>query len=105
AATAPFGISTKQRSPARAAYAAADADVLPVDAQMTAVAPRRSASVTATVMPRSLNDPVGLAPSYLRYSSAAIPSSRASRGAGRRGVSPSPSVTTGPSAASGKNLP
>ena len=51
--------------PARAAYAAADADVLPVDAQMIASAPSASARVTATVMPRSLNEPVGFCPSHL----------------------------------------
>ena len=40
--------------------------VLPVDAQITAVAPRPTAVLTATVMPRSLNDPVGLPASTLR---------------------------------------
>ena len=52
--------------PARPQYAAADADVLPVDAHTAAVAPSSSAFETATVIPRSLNDPVGLAPSYFR---------------------------------------
>ena len=46
--------------PACAAYAASEAEVLPVDAQATAVAPMRRAWVTPTVIPRSLNDPVGL---------------------------------------------
>ena len=55
--------------PARAAYAAAEAAVLPVDAQITVVAPRPSASLTAAVMPRSLNEPVGLSPSYLMNNS------------------------------------
>jgi len=40
--------------------AASDADVFPVDAQATARAPVRLAWVIATVIPRSLNDPVGL---------------------------------------------
>ena len=40
--------------------------MLPVDAQITPCLPRASASVTAIVMPRSLNEPVGLAPSTLR---------------------------------------
>jgi hypothetical protein len=40
--------------------------VLPVDAQITALAPASAAFEIAMVMPRSLNDPVGLAPSTLR---------------------------------------
>ena len=59
-------MSTAQVRPARAAYAAADADVLPVEAQMIALAPASTALETASVMPRSLNDPVGLAPSTFR---------------------------------------
>ena len=62
----PCGISTAQVMPARAAYAAADADVLPVDAHSTACWPRAIASVTAIVMPRSLKEPVGFRPSTLR---------------------------------------
>ena len=46
--------------------AAALALVLPVDAQMTARAPAPTAMLSATVMPRSLNEPVGLPPSTLR---------------------------------------
>ena len=45
--------------------AAAEAEVLPVDAQMMALLPSPAACVTATVMPRSLNEPVGLDPSNL----------------------------------------
>ena len=48
--------------PARAAYAAADADVLPVDAQITTLAPSSTAFEIAIVMPRSLNEPVGFEP-------------------------------------------
>ena len=55
-----------QRRPALAAYAAADAEVLPVEAQMRAATPRSNAFETATVMPRSLNEQVGFNPSYLR---------------------------------------
>ena len=62
----PAGMSTAQVRPARAAYAAAEADVLPVEAQMIAFAPASTALETATVMPRSLNEPVGLAPSTFR---------------------------------------
>ncbi len=57
---------TTHFSPARLAYAAAEAEVLPVDAQTTAFAPLASALEMATVMPRSLNEPVGLAPSTFR---------------------------------------
>jgi hypothetical protein len=59
----PSGISTKHLIPARAAYAAAEADVFPVEAQMIALAPASTALVTAIVMPRSLKEPVGLSPS------------------------------------------
>jgi hypothetical protein len=62
----PCGTSTAQVSPARAAYAAAEALVLPVEAQMIAFDPSSTALDTAMVMPRSLNEPVGLAPSTLR---------------------------------------
>ena len=61
----PSGISTKQAIPARAAYAAAAAEVLPVEAQMMARAPASTALVTAIVMPRSLKEPVGFSPSNL----------------------------------------
>jgi hypothetical protein len=45
--------------PARAAYAAREAAVFPVDAQMRALDPRVFALVTATDIPLSLNEPVG----------------------------------------------
>src|SRR5918998_1251786 len=89
----PCGTSTAQVRPARAAYAAADADVLPVDAQITALAPDSTALDTATVMPRSLNEPVGLPPSTLRYTSQ--PVRWDSSGAGSSGVLPSNRVITG----------
>src|SRR3954452_13724923 len=89
----PVGTSTAQVSPARAAYAAADADVFPVDAQMIALLPASTAFDTAIVMPRSLNEPVGFAPSTFRYTS---PRTRSdSSGAGTSGVLPSYRVTTG----------
>src|SRR3712207_1527688 len=93
AAILPAGSSTTGRSPARDAYAAAEAEVLPVDAQTTAWAPDPAATLTATVIPRSLNDPVGLAPSTLSQTSQ--PSRSDSASAGTSGVSPSPRVTTG----------
>jgi hypothetical protein len=49
--------------PAFVAYAAALALVFPVDAQITARAPSSAAFEIAMVIPRSLKDPVGLAPS------------------------------------------
>ena len=78
---------------ARAAYAAAEAAVFPVEAHTTARAPSSSAFETAITRPRSLKLPVGLAPSHLSQSS--TPSFSESRGARRSGVEPSPSVTTG----------
>jgi hypothetical protein len=67
--------------------------VLPVDAQMTASAPSDTAALTATVIPRSLKEPVGFAPSSLSQTSAPVSSD--SRGAEISGVSPSPIVTSG----------
>ena len=93
AAILPSGTITAPRSPARAAYAAALAAVLPVEAHITASAPSSTAADTATVMPRSLNDPVGLRPSYLSHTSQ--PVSSETTGAGISGVSPSSRVTCG----------
>ena len=76
AAIRPCGTRTTQDSPAFTAYAAAEALVLPVEAQMTAFAPSSTAFEIATVMPRSLNDPVGLAPSTLRWTSQPVSSDR-----------------------------
>ena len=59
---------------------------------MTALAPCSTARESATVMPRSLNDPVGFMPSNLTQTS--VPVRRDSAGAGSSGVPPSPSVTT-----------
>src|SRR5881394_2173551 len=94
-------MSTAHVSPARAAYAAALADVLPVDAQTTALAPSSVALVMATVMPRSLNEPVGFSPSYFRNTLARSRSDN--RGAGSNGVPPSWRVTTGVSSGTGRN--
>ena len=74
--------------------------MLPVEAQTTAVAPSSTAFDTATVIPRSLKLPVGFAASHLSQSS--TPSRSESRGAGRRGVEPSPSETTGVASVRGK---
>src|SRR4051794_1897415 len=99
AAILPSGTITAPPIPARAAYAASEAAVLPVDAQTTASAPSRTAAETAHVMPRSLNDPVGFAPSNLSQTSA--PTRSESRGAGTSGVEPSPRETTGSPSANG----
>jgi hypothetical protein len=61
----PAGSSTMHEMPARAAYAAAAAEVLPVEAQITAFEPASTAFEMATVIPRSLKEPVGFSPSYL----------------------------------------
>ena len=52
--------------PARAAYAAAEAEVFPVEAHIIAFEPSSTAFETAMVMPLSLNEPVGFAPSNFR---------------------------------------
>src|SRR5439155_3130460 len=64
-ATYPAGRTTVHGNAARAAYAAALAAVLPVEAHSTARDPVSTAFATATTIPRSLNDPVGFAPSHL----------------------------------------
>src|SRR5438270_11148117 len=94
-------MSTTHVSPARDAYAAADAEVLPVDPHPTALAPSSTAFEIAIVIPRSLNEPVGLAPSSLSHTSA--PTRADSRGAGSSGVFPSSRVTTGVSSVTGRN--
>jgi hypothetical protein len=47
---------------------AREAEVFPVEAQATVVAPILMASETPTVIPLSLNEPVGFSPSCLRES-------------------------------------
>ncbi len=74
--------------------------MLPVEAHSTARAPSSSALDTATVMPRSLNDPVGLAPSTLSQTSQPLRAD--STGARSSGVPPSSSVTTGVAGPTGR---
>ncbi len=62
----PWGPGPRRSAPASPAYAAADALVLPVDAHTTAREPSSRALEIARVIPRSLNEPVGLAPSNFR---------------------------------------
>ena len=73
--------------------------MLPVEAHTSASAPSRTAAETAQVIPRSLNEPVGLAPSIFSHTSAPVRSD--SRSASTCGVEPSPSETTGSSGANG----
>src|SRR5674536_130919 len=89
----PLGTRTAHTRPLRAAYAAALAEVLPVEAQMTARLPSSTALENATVIPRSLKDPVGLAPSTLRWTSQSVSDDRC--GAGTSGVPPSRKVMIG----------
>ncbi len=95
----PSGTITTPRSPALPANPAAEAAVFPVEAQTTASAPSRTAADTAQVIPRSLNDPVGLEPSTFSHTSA--PTRSDSCGAWTSGVDPSLRVTTGSSLANG----
>jgi hypothetical protein len=67
--------------------------VFPVDAQIKPWAPRSTALETATVIPRSLNEPVGFKPSHLIKTRPPIRS--LNRGAKTRGVEPSPRVMIG----------
>src|SRR5215472_12772659 len=79
--------------PARAAYAAIEAEVLPVEAQATAAAPYSRAAVTPVVIPLSLNDPVGFMPWCLKRSPAR-PQYSDESWASQIGVLPSKRVTT-----------
>src|SRR5205807_5119053 len=72
----------------------ADADVFPVEAEINARAPRSIARETATVIPRSLNEPVGLSPSFLTKTSQPRPTRSLNFGENTSGVSPSPSEIT-----------
>ena len=74
--------------------------MLPVEAHTSASAPSRTAADTAQVIPRSLKEPVGLAPSIFSHTSAPTRADR--RSASTCGVEPSPSVTTGSSGANGR---
>src|SRR3972149_7411130 len=91
--TLPLGTSTAQVRPALPAYAAALALVLPVEAHTTAFEPSSTALLIASVIPRSLKEAVGFAPSYFSQTSQPV---SADSGAERTsGVPPSHSVTTG----------
>src|SRR5215813_5380314 len=63
--TCPAGRNTTLFIPARAAYAATEAEVFPVEAQHTDVNPSALATEMAADIPESLNDPVGFIPKCL----------------------------------------
>src|SRR6188768_3018604 len=69
---------------------------------MIAAAPCPTAFDTATVIPRSLNEPVGLSPSYLTHTLQPCPTRALNRGQGINGVLPSPSEMTGVLSATGR---
>jgi len=94
-AISPFGIKTMQSIWAFAEYAAAEAEVLPVDAQMTARVPSSRAFETATVIPLSLNEQVGFNPSYFKYILKPPPMDSPKLSAAMSGVLPSLRVITG----------
>ena len=100
-AIAPSGTKTYAFIPALAAYAAAEAEVFPVEAHMTARLPDSRAFDTANVMPRSLNEPVGLSPSYLKNTSMS-PTMSFKFSAFMRGVLPSLKVVIAVSFISGR---
>ena len=64
----PCGMKMIGCSPPAAAYAAIEADVLPVDTHATRFIPSRIACDAPQVMPLSLNEPVGLKPWCLNTS-------------------------------------
>ena len=97
----PAGTTTTVRRPKRAPYAAAEALVLPVEAQMIARLPLSSALATATTIPRSLKEPVGLSPSNLKWSERKPRSTPMLRDS-MSGVPPSPRVIRGVLAVSGR---
>src|SRR5699024_3778030 len=86
--------------PALAAYAAAEAEVLPVEAQITIFLPSSFALAIAITIPLSLKDPVGLAPSYFTCNS--IPSISDIFLQYIKGVWPSFKLTLGVSDVTGK---
>ena len=67
---------------------------------MTAVAPSSAAFEMAMVMPRSLNEPVGLSPSSFTWMSSSRQAD--SLGSGTSGVDPSPMLMTGVASLTGR---
>ena len=100
-AMCPCGTTTKVRRPKRPPYAAADALVFPVDAQMIARLPAWIAAATATTIPRSLNEPVGFRPSSLKCNDAR-PRDGPMVSDSTQGVPPSPRLMRGAPGASAR---
>ena len=83
------GMTTVARTPAAAAYAASAPPALPAEGAARCFAPSSTARLTATAMPRALNEPPGLRLSRFTVR-LSRPSEPPSRGAGWSGVAPSP---------------
>src|SRR5450759_383150 len=98
----PLGRTTITSSPATAPYAAAEAEVFPAEAQITACAPSSTALEMAMTMPRSLNEPVGFVPSYFTYRFG-TPMRLAMWSIRPSGVKPSPRVMIGVASVTGRN--
>ena len=95
------GITITAGIPAAAAYAASAPPALPAVGAAKAFTPSRFARVTAAVMPRALNDPVGFSPSSLTYRFSRCPVPQGIPAPRRftctKGVIPSPSEIGGSS--------
>ena len=96
----PSGIRTTHAMPGAGAYAAAEAEVLPVEAQMTARAPSSTALLMAIVMPAVLERAGRIHALELEVELDAERRAEARRGTS--GVSPSPSVMTGVASVTGR---
>ena len=66
------GIATTTGTPALAPYAESAPAALPAEGATRRVAPRARAAETAIVIPRALNDPVGLTASSLIHTPSSI---------------------------------
>src|SRR5690606_11123952 len=95
------GAYTRTATLARAPYAEAAMPALPAVGSTNDFAPAATALVTAALIPRDLNEPVGLDDSSFT-SNPASPVSSPSLPASRRGVPPSPSVIGSSPGSSGR---
>ena len=102
AATCPAGSSTMLCISARAAYAATEADVLPVEAQHTQEKPSAFAMLMAAEIPVSLKEPLGFMPWCLANRFGSL-SNRAAFFSWIKGVLPSPMVTMFPRSTCGSS--
>jgi hypothetical protein len=88
-------VYTSAAMPARAAYAANDAPALPLESSAARRTPHALSLLTSTVVPRSLNEPVGDRYSSLKWTV------RPPKGAATSGVMPSPIDTIGAASSTG----